>query len=64
MAYPIGYNNPYKVTSVLLIPDALKLSRFLHKDKSDYTFIKYVRQPIDVFYGLTCKYTAIFSFCK
>ncbi len=35
-----------KVMSVLPIPDALKLSRFQNKDKSENTFIKYVMPGI------------------
>ena len=40
------HNNPYKAMSVLLTLLRKKLSRFPYKDKSDYTFIKYVCHTI------------------
>jgi hypothetical protein len=39
MASPERDIKPYNMTSTLLTPGALKLSRFHSKDKSNYTFI-------------------------
>ena len=51
----------YRVMSVIAILDSMKFSRFLHKNKSDYTFIKkYVAIPR----GLHDKITLYFPFDK